>query len=808
MHSSPPGAEILGLPIDAVRGRVDEALNGPKPAIVAAPTGSGKSTRLPMWAMARGAVLVIEPRRVAARALAHWVARGVGGGVGETVGYRVRFDDRSGPQTQVLFVTPGVALNLIADGAIASFETVVVDEFHERGWEVDLVVALLRQAHPERLVLCSATLDLEALAARLDGVVVESRGRSFPVEIAYLGEGPPSERDLRERVVTAVEGAWRDDPGDVLVFLPGKAEIETCRAALRQPTVVVHGGLQPHDIARALAPGGERRVVLATNVAETSLTVPGVTTVIDSGLARMRVHQAGRSVLALVPIARSSMDQRAGRAGRVAPGRCLRLWSNQFQPKPHTTPEIERIELDDVLLRAAGCGVPADAFSSLPWVTSPPEFAVEQAMQRLVERGVIRATGRLTALGQSQAALPVSWLSGRWLADAPPALAPWLCDLAAVVEVGRGWLLPSSSPSVLEARAALFGGCIDEVAVMLKSLEQGEPRRHGLHAASWQEARRIATALRVRLGVKERRSAATGPWPAELIQHLLQRVPDIAYVRRSEARGRRKGRGRKSEGISRWGNGATELSLSVDIVPGLERDQQPASPPVAGLVLEEMWLGRGRGARGMGRLLMRCELEALRDAKLGDVVIDDVGVQSGEPHASVERRYAGVVLSATREALHGPAFCRAAAELIGTDRWRPEFGRAWLDELHWWALLAQVNGDGPPAPEDPIEYLAEQLVRLGVEGVEDFDAVDVEDLIPDLAAMATQREGIRLRTEFPRLWAYPGGVCRCTVHWRRKLVVLEPVRQTQKGDPPAEQLPRFRGFAVEFRKASRTVRLR
>ncbi len=542
------------LPVEAARPDFERALGTGRPVVLVAPTGSGKSTRLPGWLAdaGPGPVVVVEPRRVACRALAGYVARLRGSTLGAEVGYRVRFDDRSGEQTQILFVTPGVALNLLA--AQAPVGALLVDEFHERSWEVDLVVALARRGRAGPggvpLVLCSATLDAASLVERLDAELVRAEGRSFPVDIEYRGEGGPSAEDLEWRVRDAVlELCRRGAEGDVLVFLPGKGEIERCRRELRDAgldaeLIPVHGGISPDKLVRAFEREGDgvRRVYLATNVAETSLTLPGVRVVVDSGLARSRVHQAGRSVLALTSISRASMDQRAGRAGRVAAGRCLRLWSGAHAPSETTPPEISRVELDDLVLRAAGCGLEGAALDAAPWVTPPPAFALERARGQLRRAGAIDEEGRVTARGREQASLPVSPDSARILASAPSALLADLADLVALLEVGRDLLAVGEPGSrVDDARADLFAEARDEVEVQLAALRAGDERRHGLHRARLEEARRLAAALRERLGAAPFPRGRQPPGPKGLasreavVEHLLARWPEAAFVRRARA---------------------------------------------------------------------------------------------------------------------------------------------------------------------------------------------------------------------------------------------------------------------------------
>ncbi|HJL16845.1 MAG TPA: helicase-related protein, partial [Sandaracinaceae bacterium LLY-WYZ-13_1] len=303
------------LPIDALRDEVLAAVDE-APLVLAAPTGSGKSTQVPRWL--RGRVVVVEPRRVACRSLAQRVAELEGARLGGPVGYRVRDDVRASGETRVLFVTPGVALR--DPSALERADAVVLDEFHERRLDVDLLFGLLA-ARRRGLVVMSATLDGERVAKHLGGRFLEGEGRLHPVDVCYLGRGAqlPTPKDLVPRVSAAVDRAG-DDAGDVLVFLPGRAEIAACADALRRRAglrvLELHGGLSLKDQSRVFAPTDRRKVVLATNVAETSVTIPGIGVVIDAGLVRRTRYHRGRGFLTLSPVALDSAEQRAGRAGR------------------------------------------------------------------------------------------------------------------------------------------------------------------------------------------------------------------------------------------------------------------------------------------------------------------------------------------------------------------------------------------------------------------------------------------------------------------------------------------------------------
>lgn len=394
------------LPIDevlpALRARLAEA----GAVVLEAPPGSGKTTRVPIALThdVAGQVWVLEPRRVAARAAAQRVADELGERVGETVGYAMRLDRQAGPRTRVLYVTEALLTRRLDD--FAGIDAVVLDEFHERSIHTDVALAwckALRRERPElRLVVMSATLDGEAVSRYLGCPRVRAEGTLFPVEVRHLDR--KDERPVEQRVAAAV----RTVPGDVLAFLPGIGEIERTAALLSDCEVYpLHGELDGPAQDRALrAPArreaGVRRVVLATNVAETSVTVEGIAAVVDAGLVRRPAHDpwSGVPTLDLVPIARDSAVQRAGRAGRLGPGVCLRLYSRaDFDTRPaQTPPEVRRIDLAATVLALGG--------RELEWFEAPAAGAWKAAVALLERLGAL-ADGRRTPLGEAMAGLPL-----------------------------------------------------------------------------------------------------------------------------------------------------------------------------------------------------------------------------------------------------------------------------------------------------------------------------------------------------------------------------------------------------------------
>ena len=387
----------LALPVDAILPEILDSLIRCPNLVIEAPPGAGKTTRVPpaMLDIVSGEVVVLEPRRIAARMAARRVAWELGEEVGQTVGYQVRFEEAVGPKTRLRFVTEGVLTRrLLSDPGLKGVAAVVLDEFHERHLESDLALALLKrlqQTRPDlRIVVMSATLDARPVAHYLqDCPVLRSEGRQFELSITHL---PYSPKPLEAQLTEALELLIAEEPsGDVLAFLPGAAEI---RRAMRESQAVarrvgllvlpLHGDLTPAEQDRAVTPASQRKVILATNVAESSVTVEGVTAVIDSGLARIATYSqwTGLPTLHVGRVSKASAKQRAGRAGRTGPGRVVRLYTMEdYLRRPeHDEPEITRSELSQLCL-----ALRAMRIGHLDWLDAPPAAAVERA-ESLLDR--------------------------------------------------------------------------------------------------------------------------------------------------------------------------------------------------------------------------------------------------------------------------------------------------------------------------------------------------------------------------------------------------------------------------------------
>ncbi|WP_342422790.1 ATP-dependent helicase HrpB [Paenibacillus sp. FSL E2-0178] len=468
------------LPIMQVLPDLKRILTDTTAAILIAEPGAGKTTGTPPafldepW-LAGKTILMLEPRRLAARSAAAYMASCLGESVGQTVGYRMRMDTRVGRNTRIVVVTEGVLTRMLqSDPALGDVGLVIFDEFHERSLHADLGLALTLEAQSVlredlRILVMSATLDGERVSALLGGApVVNCPGRTYPVETVYV---PGPDKIYPEIAAAgAVRRALAEQPGDVLVFLPGEREIrrteqELASGGLPEGTVLrpLYGQLpqQMQDAAVAAAVPGERKVVLATSIAETSLTIEGVRTVIDTGLRRTQVFspRTGMPRLTTVPVSKASADQRRGRAGRTAPGVCYRLWSREEHDRlpDDNVPEIMETDLAQLALELALWGVPEPG--SLAWLDAPPAAPYAQATALLRQLGALDAGGAITPHGRSMAALGAHpRIAHMLLRAADLAAAPLAALLAALLQERDLFKGPAALSSDLTLRVeALLG---------------------------------------------------------------------------------------------------------------------------------------------------------------------------------------------------------------------------------------------------------------------------------------------------------------------------------------------------------------
>ncbi|CAI8996156.1 ATP-dependent RNA helicase HrpB [Pseudomonas chlororaphis] len=672
------------LPIDEVLPALREALATRHEAVLEAPPGAGKTTRVPLallnepW-LAGQRILMLEPRRLAARAAAERLASELGEKVGETVGYRIRLDSKVGPNTRIEVVTEGILTRRLQDDpALEGVGLLIFDEFHERSLDADLALALslngrdlFRDEHPLKILLMSATLEGERLAGLLDDApILRSEGRMFPVDVRWGRPFQPGEF-IEPRLVQTVLEALNDESGSVLVFLPGQAEIRRVHQQLadavgERPEILLcplHGELDLAAQRAAIepAPPGKRKVVLATNIAETSLTIDGVRVVVDAGLARVPRFDPGSGMTRLDTqrISRASATQRAGRAGRLEPGVCYRLWSQDQheQLAAYGSAEILQADLAGLALQLARWGVTP---AQLVWLDVPPGAAYAQAQDLLERLGALTAKAgedwKLTAHGQAMAELPAHpRIAHLLLRGQALGLANMACDVAAL----------------LGERDILRGGGADLHSRLV--LLSGEERAARGAQGGVQRARQLARQYRGYLRGQPSQAVADPDHPRWLGALLALAYPDRVAQQR-----------RPGGAEYRLANGRAALFSETDSLM-----KQPW------LVIAD--LGSRQGQREE-RIYLAADFDpALFDSVLAEQVrsVDqlDWDEREGVLRAERQRKVGELVLS--REPLTGldeVARCQALVNLVrrkGLELlpWTPEL-RQWQARV---ALLRQLD---------------------------------------------------------------------------------------------------------------------
>ncbi|MCY1501480.1 ATP-dependent helicase HrpB [compost metagenome] len=677
------------LPIDTVLPALRKALSDRDEVVLEAPPGAGKTTRVPLvllsepW-LSGQTILMLEPRRLAARAAAERLASELGEKVGETVGYRIRLESRVGPETRIEVVTEGILTRrLQEDPALEGVGLVIMDEYHERSLDADLALALtlngreLLRDTPLKVLVMSATLEGERLSRMLnDALVVRSEGRMFPVDIRW---GRPWQvgEFVEPRVVQTVLQALADEPGSLLVFLPGQAEIRRVAEQLGESLAgrdeillcLLHGELDLSAQRAAIepAPPGKRKVVLATNIAETSLTIDGVRVVVDAGLARVPRFDPGSGMTRLETqrISCASATQRAGRAGRLEPGVCYRLWSEaQHEQLPaYGTAEILQADLAGLALQLGRWGV---APEELAWLDVPPAAAYAQARELLARLGALNDSGALNAHGQAMAELPAHpRIAHLLLRGQALGLGSLACDLAALL--GERDILRGAGADLHERTGLLAG----------------ESAGNRASRGAVQRAKQLARQFRGYLHGQPSEAVADPEHPRWLGALLAFAYPDRV------ARQRREGGGEY-----RLANG---------------RAAQFGEPDA---LMKEPWLviadlGSRQGQREE-RIYLAAALDpALFESILGEQVLVhdelDWDEREGVLRAERQRKVGELVLS--REALPGLDAEARSRALLGLVRRKGLELLPWTPELRQWQarvnLLRRLDLEGKGESEWP-----------------------------------------------------------------------------------------------------------
>jgi ATP-dependent helicase HrpB len=744
--------------------------------------------------MEQGKVLIVEPRRLACRSLAGYVAKLADTPLGQKVGYAVRFDNQSTAETQALFVTPGIALRWLADGKLNDFDTVILDEFHERRWDTDLFLALLRArqydhtAGPairaQRLVVTSATLEGKRLATYLDAEYLKAEGKLFPVEVRYTEQRElPRLKQIEERVKGAIDAVYPDTQGDILVFLPGKGEIHAVQKALSShphaEVIPLHAGADNQTQDKALSIARHRRIILSTNVAETSLTIPGVKVVVDSGLERRTHHRNARTVLGLHCVSQASADQRRGRAGRTAPGLCLRLWGKQARLEPFTPPEIEREELTELLLAAAAAGA---SVGDLRFPNPLPEHAVQRAQTMLKKMHAIDAQGRITEHGKRLFPLPLDPLFAHLITAMPNEQTKCaMADLAAALSVSRPLIKPTQDPQVGEALQEWIGLTCDALT-QIQLIRSDPPKPIPVNRPALQEARKIAGHTRKMLGIQTQGDQTPIP-RNELLSAVAKASPELVYVQR-----------RKREAL---GNEYSEVLVGKEsYVPGNVR---------AAVVFDQHHVpGKGMNQTiNMGTCLASVSFAQLAAWEMGHIEDRQPQWTNGQVQVQRERIYAGRTIHSETIVPQKSALRHALTRLILDNTLMKPAGETLLKDVAAWNLYIDLKIDEGDQV-DAETWLVSRLESLGVVEQEDLELINAEDL---------RFEGIPPweRERFDRL--YPRTVQLSNLHMQvhyeagKKRITLEKTSGRRKNPPQRKELPAWQGWRIRFRDASRVVEL-
>ncbi|NNC17918.1 ATP-dependent helicase HrpB [Corallococcus exiguus] len=754
----------VALPIDPLLPDIVSTLRSSRSLVLEAPPGAGKTTRVPRALLEAGLgagkeIVVLQPRRLPTRLAAQRVSEEIGERVGETVGYQVRFEDVRGPKTRMSFVTEGVlGRRLLTDSTLRDVGIVVLDEFHERHLSADISLALLRRlqetARPDlKLVVMSATLEAEPVRAYLGGAPsLRSEGRRFDVSVEYLAA--PDERHLDQQVLSALKRLFTQGvDGDVLVFLPGAGEIRRARDTCAEfaerhdaDVLPLHGDLSPAEQDRAVRRSSRRKIILSTNVAETSVTIDGVAVVIDSGLARVASHSpwSGLPQLKLGKVSRASAVQRAGRAGRTRAGHCVRLYTqHDFDGRPdQEAPEIRRTDLAETVLSLRASGV--KDLTAFPFFEPPPAPALEAAETLLRRLGAVNAKGQVTDVGQRLLRFPVHPRQARVIVEGERrgvgGDAAVLAALMGERDIRR------------EARANLGGGgrasaLVSGPSDLLELLERfreagrsgfasGRMQSLSLDAGAVQSVERVQKQLR--RTVREQGSRPGRPEDVEqaLMLSVLAGYPDRVARRRRP----------RSPELLMFGGGTTSLSefsvvQDAELMVAVDAEERP-----------------GRGA--VVRLASTVEAEWLLDL-YPDALEEVDTLQWNADSRRVERltrlAYGNLMLEETRTpAPPSEEAARVLAEAAlaaGPERF------AEPEALEQWRTRVEFLGKAFPEtgfPTVDAGFMRDALASLCV-GARSFSDLEGVSLLDALYARLTSEQQRLLANHAPERVTLPGG---------------------------------------------------
>lgn len=779
------------LPIDSLKAEFDQQLQCSH-LVVEAETGSGKSTRLPLWAAQHGRVLVIEPRRIACTSLAEFLAEQSGAPIGDKIGYAIKLHAYFDENTKVVFVTPGVALRWFAEDKLANFDIVMVDEFHERRWDIDLLTALLKQENQHRLIITSATLEGEKLAKYLEAERLRSEGRCFPVTVTHRSLDSrylPNKKGCENDVVRAINEALEDEEGDILVFLPGRKEITQCAQMLQQKSddvlvVKLHASVSDQERHQALTIQNQRKVVLATNVAETSLTIPNIRVVIDSGLERRTIQRNGRTALTLTTISKASAAQRMGRAGRVAEGTCIRLYGEHAPLELVTPPELHREELVEPMLAAACCG---HKLAELAFLDTIPEKSLHLAFETLQAMNAIDAKGNVTEHGKKVYPLPIDALFADLVTRIQSkAEKEAMIDLAAALSV-PAQLYQLQSGEAAEALAAEEPtGC--DASLLIRVVRGEQLPSVVVDTSVLEEAQGLARQMRELFELPHLEVASRYKRDA-LSKAIAALHPELVFVRRE----------RRREALA---NGRMEMVVG--------RSSRFADKQEAALVLDSHSVP-GRGVKqtlNLASVMMPIPITLIDELNLGEWQQGETNHDEVTPRATMHLLYAGRVVRTDYQELQGKVAIQPIVEMIEDESLMPGFAPLRKQQIQHWKLYNALGLNQQTAVVSGVEsltfidWLSEQLQTLGVESVEDIELFEADDL-PFAGIPEWEYQDFAERYPLKLFLAE----LKLDVEYfaSRKLVHIIYSEGSRKSDPKRWELPRWSGWRVQYKKASRVV---
>lgn len=781
---------MFSLPIDTLKTDFLNLLSAHH-MIVEAETGSGKSTRLPLWAAEQGKVLVIEPRRIACTSLAQFLAEQKNEPLGRSVGYSIKLENRCDENTQIVFVTPGVALRWYSENQLSDYQTIIVDEFHERRWDTDLLVALLGKHNQHRLVITSATIEGEKLARYVGAERLQAKGRNFEVAIAHrAGDSRqlPDSRNLELKVKAEVE-ALLDVEGDILVFLPGRKEITQCQSALSHMDDVIvaplHASVTDKQREIALNQQEQKKVVLATNVAETSLTIPNVVAVIDSGLERRTEQRNGKTTLSLKHISKASARQRSGRAGRVMDGLCVRLYGEHAALAEVTPPELHRETLTEAMLASASCG---QSIAELNFLEPLPEKSFEQAATILQNMGAIDDSGLATPHGQRIYPLPIDALYADLVTRMPDRrLQEAMVDLTSVLATPAALYRFSSNEETLEQLdKAEPLGCDAEVAI--RTLRGEHLPGVNVEPDVLKEAKALSEQMRVVFELPQL-SVASRYVHHELVEAIASLHPELLFVRREKRR-------------EALGNGHMEVTLG--------RASRLPNSIDAALVLDTHSLP-GRGVKqtlNLATVTMPVNLTLFEKLEIGEWVEGDVVSVDDVPHIELSLMYAGRKVACKKEQAQGEFAIKPLLEAVKREELLPGFAKQRHHQIEHWKLYQAMDTTLEQQPNESLTFdtwFTEQLETLELTDVAELEMFSADDFPFD---------GIPYWEYEDFAATYPFelfiGDLQLTVEYqpKKKLVYVVYKAGLRKGDPKRWELPRWPGWRIQYKKASRIVDIR